>query len=148
MNPERASNVRENDYPEEFTRQTFLDLYPQFAICPVNVLDMYVEQAKHCIQRCRWHALWMNGITLYIAHWLTLWLRANAPAGSSMAQVAEAGMSKGAISSKSVDGVSVSYGSTNAQGDLQGWGSYRDTLFGEQFATLARIVGKGGVYVI
>lgn len=143
-----ASNLR-SPGGENMTREIFLMYYPQFnEIVPPHVIEMYIKQANACILKNRWHSMWLNGIGLYIAHYLTLWLRSNAPAGSSAAQVAETGMSKGAISSKSVDGVSVSYSPTNAQSDLNGWASYKDTLFGEQFATMARMVGKGGMYVI
>jgi len=143
-----ASNLRTPEYPE-FTVQDFLTLYPQFtSIVPVPVVEMYVEQAVKCIQRPRWKAQWKSGMCLYIAHWLTLWLWANSPTGSPAAVVANNGMSHGSISSKSVDGVSVSYGQTSGANGLTGWGSYKDTLFGQQFLTMARIVGHGGQYVI
>ena len=143
-----ASNLRSPLYPE-FTRSDFLDIYPQFeGVVPEPVIDMYVEQAVRCIQKPRWHAMWKSGICLYIAHHLTLWLMGNAPAGSNGASVAAAGMVQGSVSSKSVDGVSIGYSQSGAQSDLTGWGSYKETIFGEQFATMARMVGKGGMYVI
>lgn len=144
-----ASNLRPATYPE-FSSADFLAVYPQFGenVIPAPVLEMYVEEAVKCIQQNRWKAKWKSGITLYIAHHLTLWLLGNAPAGSSGATVAAAGLVQGSVSSKSVDGVSISYSQSGAQSDLTGWGSYKETIFGEQFATLARIVGKGGMYVI
>lgn len=143
-----ASNLRP-DASGTFTEDDFLALYPQFAgIVPDAVLEMYLEQALRCIQPNRWHALWKNGISLYIAHFLTLWLKVNAPEGASPEAVAHAGSSDGAVMSKSVGGVSVSYGASEGSSDLTGWGSFKDTAFGEQFATLARMVGKGGMYVI
>lgn len=143
-----ASNLRPAIYPE-FSVSDFLTIYPQFAdVVPEPVLDMYVEQAVRCIQQRRWHAMWKSGICLYIAHHLTLWLMSNCPSDSDGARVAAAGLVQGTVSSKSVDGVSISYAQSGAQGDLAGWGSYKETIFGEQFATMARMVGKGGMYVI
>lgn len=143
-----ASNLRAQDC-QCFTSSEFLEIYPQFmTIIPDAVLNMYVEQAVACIQKSRWKAQWKSGVCLYIAHWLTLWLWANSPAGSPAAVVANNGMSHGSIASKSVDGVSVSYGQTTGANGLTGWGSYKDTLFGQQFLTMARIVGHGGMYVI
>lgn len=143
-----ASNLRTPEYPE-FSISEFLEIYPQFTtIVPDAVLNMYLEQALQCIQRPRWKAQWKSGLCLYIAHWLTLWLWSNSPKGSPAAVVANNGMSHGSISSKSVDGVNVSYGQTAAASGLTGWGSYKDTLFGQQFLTMARIIGHGGQYVI
>jgi len=144
-----ASNLRADSTPA-FTSADFLALYPQFSgeIIPAAVLDMYLEQGLRCIQQSRWHSMWKSGLSLYIAHHLTMWLLGNAPEGSNAKQVATAGLSHGAVASKSVDGVSVSYAQSSAQSDLTGWGSYKGTIFGEQFATMARIVGKGGMYVI
>ena len=143
-----ASNLRSAEYPC-FTSGEFLELYPQFAsVVPSAVLEMYVEQARNCIQRSRWKAQWKSAMGLYIAHWLTMWLWGSAPEGSPAAVVANNGMSHGSVSSKSVDGVNVSYGQTSAASSLSGWGSYKDTLFGQQFLTMARIIGHGGMYVI
>lgn len=143
-----ASNLRSPSYPE-FSVGDFYAIYPQFQnLIPEPVVEMYVEQAVRCIQQSRWHAMRKSGMCCYIAHHLTLWLMANAPAGSSGATVAAAGMVQGSVSSKSVDGVSIGYSQSGAQSDLTGWGAYKETIFGEQFATMARIVGKGGMYVI
>lgn len=144
-----ASNLRPVSLPE-FSKSDFLAIYPQFGgdIVPDAVIDMFLEQALSCIQQSRWHSMWKSGLCLYIAHHLTLWLMGNAPAGSNGATVAAAGMVQGSVSSKSVDGVSISYSQSGAQSDLTGWGSYKETIFGEQFATMARMVGKGGMYVI
>lgn len=144
-----ASNLRPATYPD-FTANDFLAIYPQFGgdVVPEAVINMYVEEAVKCIQQNRWKAKWKSGITLYIAHHLTLWLMANAPTGSNGATVAAAGMVQGSVSGKHVDGVTINFSQSGAQNDLTGWGSYKETIFGEQFATLARIVGKGGMYVI
>ena len=48
---------------------------------------------------------------------------------------------------KSVDGVSVSYGSSEGSADLNGYGSWKDTVFGEQLATMAQMMGAGMMVV-
>jgi len=47
-----------------------------------------------------------------------------------------------------VDGVSISYGAAPAESDFSRVGSYKDTLYGQQFLTLAKQVGFGGMYVL
>lgn len=142
-----ASNIRGGENPP-FSREDFLLIFPQFENVPASVTEMYIEMANKSILESRWHSKWKLAISLYIAHFLTLWAKTSKEEPMTPAQLAVAGESKGAILSKSVDGVSVSYSATSAENDLQGWGSFKDTLYGQQFASLAKFAGFGGMYVI
>lgn len=68
-------------------------------------------------------------------------------AQASPSQVATAGSARGAVSAKQVDAVSIQYNLAMVADDLAGWGAWKETLYGEQFATLARMLGKGGMFV-
>jgi len=63
---------------------------------------------------------------------------------SSGAQVAAQGLAIGIQTSKSVGDVSVGYQVLNA---LEDWAAWNLTLYGQQLATLARVVGSGPVLI-
>ncbi len=125
----------------------FLTLYPSFENMPPEVLELMLQQANDTVLESRWHARWKLGVCLYAAHLLTLWLKTSTPDGADDAAVAAAGQSRGTVTSKSVGGISVSYGASEATGDLTGYGSLKDTVYGQQFASMARLVGRGMMVV-
>jgi len=43
--------------------------------------------------------------------------------------------------------VSVSYDFNTVAQDFDGWGTYKLTLFGQQFITMAKLVSMGGMVV-
>lgn len=67
--------------------------------------------------------------------------QANAPNG---AQIAAQGLAGGIQTSKSVGDVSVSYQVLTA---LEDWGSWNLTTYGQQLATMARVVGSGPMVI-
>jgi hypothetical protein len=157
-----ASNLRSGDNPP-YELDDFYALYPAYKprespadnpgeilvtylVDPV-IIAMYISLADAVVKEARWRKRWKFAMSLFIAHFLTLYLQSLADANSSAAQVVAAGQTRGLMSSKSVGDVSVSYDfSTIAQG-LDGWAAWNLTTFGVQYATLARMVGKGGMYV-
>lgn len=141
-----AANIRGGKNPE-YSKDDFLEMYPQFANVNAVVIDTYLTAAHASILESRWHSKWKLAIGLYVAHFVTLWAMTAAEGALPLDQIAKKGESSGTISSKAVDGVSVSYGQTSADSDLAGWGSFKDTLYGQQLATLAKLIGKGGMYV-
>ena len=148
---QEASNVRiDNDTSTAVTSGDFLAMYPQFnsPAVPTAFLEMTLERANASIQEARWFSNRKFAICLFVAHFCTLYLKTAIPAGASPAAVAGKGENKGAVMSKSVDGVSVSYGSSEGAADLTGFGSWKDTVYGEQLATLAQIAGAGMMVVL
>ena len=144
-----ASNILQGS-SQVLTVDDFLAVYPQFGneeTVPELVLQMFVDEANAAIQEARWHSLWRRAVCLYVAHNATLWLKTKANADAPASSIVHSGDSNGAMHSKSVGGVSVSYGSTSADNDLAGFGSLRDTIYGQQLASLARLVGHGMMYV-
>ncbi|CQR71676.1 hypothetical protein SOV_04720 [Sporomusa ovata DSM 2662] len=151
-----ASNLRSGDNPA-YTFADFYAVYPAYAprtvdsvttyLVDPSIADMYIAMAHVVVKESRWHVRWKFAMGLFIAHFLTLYLQSLADANSTASQVVAAGQTRGLMASKSIGDVSVSYDfSTIAQG-LDGWAAWNLTTFGVQYATLAKIVGKGGMYV-
>lgn len=87
-------------------------------------------------------------MSLAIAHYLTMDLmtRDDSADPSIRSIVAKAKGAIGMLTSKSVGDVSASY-STEYLQSLTSWGTWNLTIYGQQFATLAKLVGKAGMYV-
>lgn len=158
-----ASNLRTGTNPS-YTFADFYTVYPAFAprtvpavppateptttyLVDPSIADMHIELAHSVIKESRWKGQWKHAMGLFVAHFLTIYLQSVTDAGSNAAQVVAAGQARGLVASKSVGEVSVNYDlSTIAQG-LGSWAGWNLTSFGVQYATLAKIVGKGGMYV-
>ncbi len=114
-------------------------------ILPSAVLQMYINLASASLAQARWQDSWQVGMSLFIAHFATLYAQSVAAAGSTAAQVAGQAVSRGIQVSESAGDVSVSYQSI--AGDLEGWAAWNLTAFGQQFATFAKIIGMGPMWV-
>lgn len=138
-----------------FTLNTFLAEYPQFAavdaegqaVIPLVVLQAWFNLAYASLSHNRYHELWRTCMGLFIAHWLTLYLQTKSNAEDPVRNIVNAGLAKGVQTSKSAGDLSVSYDFSAVANDFEGWGTYKLTLFGQQFITLARLACKGGMVV-
>lgn len=132
------------------TSEFFLAFYPQFGSIPPVVLDEYVEQANLRFDDFLESA--EEARRLYCAHKLTLYAQtftaaqSGAPSASGMAALRGAGVAAQALS-KSVGGVSVSKSEGSAVSSINGYGEWKQTEFGLQLITLAKIVTAGVRYV-
>lgn len=144
-----ASNIRTGGNPE-YTAETFLEMYPQFnntEVIPSVVVDAWVKIANASIHKARYHDAWEVAMGLFIAHWLTLFAQGAAQEGDPVQKVINAGLAKGLQTSKSAGDLSVSYDFSSITSDFNGWGTYKLTIYGQQFVTLARIYSIGGMCV-
>lgn len=146
-----ASNIRDGKNPE-YAIADFRKVMPGFTedIISDEQLQHFIDMAQAVVKEARWHSLWREGMRLYIAHFVTLYL-ATPQDNPTRDALVGAGQAKGAATSKSVGGVSVSYDTgqiSSATADLTGWGAFKLTTYGTQFATLAKMVVKGGMYVV
>lgn len=149
-----ASNVRSGGNPP-FTAEDFKTIYPQFfdekgsPLVPAEVLDMYLQFAHSCLSAARYRDSWRVCMGLFIAHFLTLYMQAMLADGQdhNAQSVVNSGQTRGLAASKSVGGASISYDFSTAMQDLDGWAAWKLTTFGTQFATLAKILTMGGMYV-
>ena len=146
-----ASNVRvDNDTSTAVTSGDFLAMYPQFDNPPVPTafLEMTLERAHASIQEARWFSNRKFAICLFVAHFCTMYLKSKVSDGvTDPAAIASKGESKGAAMSKNVGSVSVSYGNSEGTSDLLGFGNLKDTIYGQQLATMAANAGLGMMMV-
>lgn len=142
-----ASNIRDGDNPA-YSVADFRTAMPGFSsdIIGDEILEGYIAMAHKTVKEARWHSLWREGMRLYIAHFATLYL--NAPGeGASRTELVKAGQTPGVVTSKTVGSVSVGYDVSQVTSDLAGWAAWKQTTYGTQYATLAKVLGKGGMYV-
>ncbi|MBP5460615.1 MAG: DUF4054 domain-containing protein [Lachnospiraceae bacterium] len=132
------------------TAQEFTEFYPQFGSMPSVVLEEYVNQAN--LRFDEFLESTEEARRLYVAHKLTLYAQTYAPATSgtatptSMSKLAGSGVSAQALS-KSVGGVSISKSEGSALASISGYGEWKQTEFGLQLITLAKIATSGVRYV-
>ena len=88
-------------------------------------------------------------MTLFVAHYLTLYLQTTngLNENSPVSQVLANSYAAGLTASKSAGSLSKSYDYGSVNDDFAGWGAWKLTAFGQQFATMAKLVGKGGSYL-
>ncbi|MGD8188566.1 DUF4054 domain-containing protein [Brevibacillus ginsengisoli] len=148
-----ASNVKTGSNPA-FTFDDFIAIYPQFGpntdgayIITQPIVEMYIALADASIKETRWHSYWKVAMGWFVAHFCTLYLQGVADPNSGAAGVLKAGQTRGLPTSKSAGDVSVSTDYSSIAQDLDGWAAWKLTLYGQQLATIGRIVGKGGMYV-
>ena len=145
----KASNIVEGVNPP-YTIEDFRTVMPQFTSDVISdaVLSMYVELANNVVQEARWHSYWKEGMRLFISHFSSLYVLSAASAEDpEQSSIASLSAVRGIVSNKKVDQISVSYDLSVINEDLAGWGAWKETVYGEQFATLARMLAKGGMYI-
>lgn len=143
-----ASNIRTGSNPP-FLLADFVAQYPQFvaAVIPDVIVQMYIDLADACIKEARWHTSWKVAMGLFVAHFCTMYLQGTADPASGAAAVLAAGQAKGLNTSESVGDVSVSMDYNTIAQDLEGWAAWKLTIYGQQLATIGKLVGKGGMYI-
>lgn len=116
-------------------------------IIPVFIINMYIGLANNCVRQARWRSYWVVGMGWFIAHFLTLYLQSTTSATSPASKVIAAGQARGLTTSKSVGDVSGGYDYNLIGQDLNGWAAWKLTVYGQQLATIGKLVGKGNMYV-
>lgn len=108
-------------------------VYPQFQF------NFYLKLGLKLLNERRWDDLLDEGLTFFVAHYLTLYKRSMAFAAIG----GDAGKVVGNETSKSVDGVSKSM---DVSGILNtDAGHWNQTTFGLQFYQLMMMIGAGGI---
>lgn len=133
-----------------FTLETFKELYPQFDgdAVPDTVLKLYLDLAHQNIVRECWRSYWKVAMGLFVAHFVTLWAMGAADSSAdSVAEIVITGENTGAMTGKSAGGVSITRDFSLVNGGLNEWAQWNATKYGSQLATLAKLVGKGGIQI-
>jgi hypothetical protein len=141
-----------------YTVAMFYQDYPQFkkintetGFVPDSIMNVFIQMVNSTVSPDRWGEAWRLGAGLFVAHYVTMYLRQNNgnTDGSANAQkAAESGALVGVVSSASLGDASVSYDTSSATQATQNWGQWNLTTYGQQYASLARVFVIGGSYVI
>lgn len=107
---------------------------------PVLIVLTYLMLATASLVAARWQEQWIVAMGLFVAHYLTLYARADGNPLSNIGQIAAQGLSFGITVAKAVGDVSVSF---QPIVDLEEFGAWNLTLYGQLLATMARVVGAG-----
>ena len=111
---------------------------------PLAVINAYIALASASLQQARWLDTWKIGMGLFVAHFVTLWLRAAGNAATSAGQVAAAGLKTGIGVSASAGGQSQSLQPVTG---IEQWAAWQTTGFGTLFATHAEVIGAGPAFI-
>lgn len=153
-----SSNVILTDNPE-YTLEMFQKAFKNFCIeggtteptdgsdyIPVEVFNLFVGMAQSSIKKDRYFSTWEYLMGLYVAHNLFLYLKASQGEPGAASALASS-LPFGIASSKSVDGLSISYDFMGSQEDYLGYGTWKLSIYGQQLITLTKIYGHGGMWV-
>lgn len=143
-----ASNIKYGSNPP-YKLVDFYNFYPQFADkVPEIVAQSFLDYANCCLQYRRYHGQWKICMSLFIAHFLTLYLETLAGGENSSADdVISSAQAHGIITSESAGSVSYSQDTGTITNDLDGWAQWKLTSYGIQFASIAKLLGKGGMLI-
>jgi hypothetical protein len=114
------------------TAAEFRARFPEYASDPPSdaTIEVYIADAALFVDECAWGTKYELGILYYAAHLLTLALESASGA---------AGGVSGAVASRAVDGVSVSY--TNAQPKDQSEAWFNSTTYGQRYLNMLQTLG-------
>lgn len=152
-----VSNVILTSNPS-FSVDDFKAVFPTFPIgkenadkngnyVPEEAFALFLMMADKSIKYDRYKSSWKYFTCLYIAHFMTLYMQMiTNPEDVSVQNALKGAMPQGIATSKSVDGLSISYDLLGAD-DLSGYGTWKLTKYGQQLATLTRMYSGAGMWV-
>lgn len=151
-----ASNIKDGTNPP-YTLDNFYSMFPAFGpqgtgenetfLVPEVVLTMFLNLAHATVKQARWHGSWELAMGWFIAHFATLHLQSVTGANSSAETVISNAQARGLVTSSSVGDISESVDYNTVANDLSGWAQWKLTQFGVQFASMAKLLGLGGMVV-
>ena len=121
---------------------TFRAVFPEFSNSTTYSdaqITFFLTQGTNVMNANIWGTLFDQGVGYYIAHNLVLAQRR----AKSVASGGTPGVTQGAVSSKGVDKVNVSYDTNSVA--LEKGGMYNQTDYGIQFLQLSRMAGAQGI---
>ena len=143
--------------PGAYTEEMFLEDSPPFKnkdtgenFIPSAMMQTFLRMCNDTVSPDRWGEMWRLAAGLFVAHFATLYLKTikGSPEGSSsMSQAADSGTLLGIVTSATLGDASVSY-DTSTVTQLTGmWGQWNLTAYGQQYASLAKMMCMGGAWV-
>lgn len=144
-----ASNIVSTDGNPAYAAADFLADYPHFTEhVPEAMITRYIAMANAAIAYDRWFDEWTYAMGLYTAHLCALYLRMIADAEATRDEAEQAGQNPGELVSMKQGDASVTFDHGAEVKAIETWGTFTTTAYGRQFASLARLKGLGGSYVI
>jgi hypothetical protein len=151
-----ASGIVDGD-SGAYTAEMFIEDYPPFknkttgkCFVPTGMLNNILAMCNDIVSPDRWGSSWRLAAGLFVAHYATLYLRIiqTSPDGAtSIANAAASGQMFGIVTSASLGDASVSYDTSAATNLTTNWGQWNLTAYGQQYASLAKMMCMGGCYV-
>lgn len=159
-----AANVPRSGERGEYTAEMFQIDFPQFtkadppeqeeremaaiSLIPEGMLQIFITQANDSVLPSRWGSMWRYAAGLYVAHFVSLYLKTYSAGSVSGAQVAGSADQMGTVKSATMGDTSISYDNSAISAGTEKWGAWNATQYGSQLVTMARMVGMGGMYAI
>ena len=150
-----ASNVILTDNPS-FSKEDFSSVFPQFSFGDTNqdnqdnipdiVFNIFLSMANAALKYDRYKSSWKYLMCLYIAHFCSLYLMTTQGDGTAQS-ILRSAVPPMVATSKSVDGLSISYDTVGVYNDFSKYGTWALTSYGAQLVTLIRIYSGAGMWV-
>ena len=130
-----------------FSCQDFLEIFPQFTekitLISASLITMWINRAKEIISISDFGSAWKYVISLFVAHNVVKYLEKINP----NKDVVKNAQTSGFQTSKSADGLSVSYDIGSALADYNNWGILKETEYGRELIDYLKSL-KAGVFYI
>lgn len=118
------------------TPATFKTRFPEFDSVADARIQLFIDDSVVILNESFWGAKYDLGIYYLTAHYLTLAEKSESGGTSG---------TSGAISSRSVDGTSVTYASITPDDSSEGY--YLSTTYGQRYIALRKKLSTGATYV-
>lgn len=138
----------------DYTVEQFQADYPQFftaegiSLLPPSMLCKIIDMANTAVQPDKWLDSWRFAVGLYVAHYVTLFLRSYAPSNETAAAAAASGALVGVVKSATLGDSSVTYDTSAITAGTEDWGDLNSTTYGQMLANRAKLIGLAGMTVI
>lgn len=157
-----AANIpapgEQGNYTLELFQQDFPEFYSRNAVMsprqgaytpmlPESTIQMMVDSANASVIPSRWGQDWRLAVGLFTAHLCALRMQTYAD-GSTPAATAENAANVGTVKTATLGDTSVGYDNAATNAGTEKWGAWNLTKYGTQLATMARMIGIGGMYAI
>lgn len=157
----RAANIPAPGETGTYTLAMFTEYFPEFfaksvdettgeavytPVLPQAMIERMIDTANRTILPSVWGPSWEEAAGLYVAHLAALRMQtysdgAQPGAAANMANV-------GVVKSATMGDTSLTYDNTALNAATEHWGTWNATRYGSQLATMARMIGIAGMYVI
>ncbi len=136
------------DFPQFFSKTTVEGVTTYTSLLPQTMLTQFIDLANDSVMPSRWGGQFRYAAGLFVAHWSALYLKTYSDGSPSTGAVASNAGQVGNVASATMGDTSISYDNKAIDAATEKWGTWNATQYGAQLATMARMLGIGGTYVI